>query len=118
MITINSVNLKASIVKGDSGIINVSNGTRGFLMGDTIYFTVKKVLDSEEDGNTVITKTIDTFNDDDTCTIEIDADDTKDLEVRWYYYDIVFKDKDGGVNTLIQDYTEPNFEIRLGVTNG
>lgn len=34
MITINSVNLKASIVKGDSGIINVSNWTRHIIINE------------------------------------------------------------------------------------
>ena len=115
MIAINQVNLNASIIRGDSGIITVSNSTRHFETGDTVTLTVKKSL---ADVIPLISKEVISFNVDGTCTIEIEPNDTKDLDCGTYYYDINWIDENDVTNTLVKDTKTPTFEIKLGATNG
>lgn len=115
MIAINPTNLNASMVKGDSGVINISNSARNFETGDKVTFTVKKELTDTE---SLISIVVEDFNIDGTCTIDIPALETDTLPVDTYFYDIVWEDSDGNINTLVKNCDMPTLKIKQGVTNG
>lgn len=91
-----------SMIRGDSEsfAVNAIDGDGvqlPFEFGDTIYFTVKDNVSTEEKR---IQKVITTFVDGE-ASIEILPEDTKNLYVREYVYDIQWNKADGTVRTII-----------------
>lgn len=91
-----------SMVRGDTENIFIAftneTGTPiPFVTGDTIYFTVKKSVDTTEK---VMQKIITEFQDG-KAVVGISHNDTKDLDYGCYYYDIQYTMLDGTVKTII-----------------
>ena len=93
--TVNGKNL--SMVRGDTESITVSLKGYALAEGDAITFTVRE--DAESD--IVLQKTVTEFFDN-TASIFIDNEDTKDLEFGSYVYDIQLKYRDGYIRTLVK----------------
>lgn len=91
-----------SMIRGDSESIVLSLKKDGniipFNQGDTVYFTVKESSATEK---IALQKIITEFNEDGTCIIEIEPEDTKRLSFRSYVYDIQLTDSNGRVTTII-----------------
>lgn len=91
-----------TMIRGDSETIVLSlkrdDVIIPFNQGDTVYFTVKRIYDTED---LALQKIITEFNEDGNCIIEIEPKDTKKLEFRSYVYDIQLTDSNGRVTTII-----------------
>ena len=104
-----------TMVRGDSETITVScvdgNGNAvQFIEGDTIYFTIKKTIDTAEK---ILQKVIKEFIDG-SAIIEIEHADTANIEPGTYMYDIQYNDQFGKVSTIIK----PNlFKIEGDITH-
>jgi len=114
MIAIND-DLQIKMFIGDTGSITLGiskNGTAySFIVGDTVYFSVKKTLNQTTYD---IQKTITTFSDG-KAIILIEPDDTNELSTGNYFYDIEYVDGDGIVNTLVNEVER--FVLLGGVKN-
>ena len=91
-----------AMIRGDTETIKVScKDAKGvdvpFKDGDTLYFTVKSSVDTEE---VKMQKVITEFPDG-VAYINILPDDTKSMSFRSYYYDIQLTRADGTVKTII-----------------
>jgi hypothetical protein len=90
------------MVRGDSESIALSIKRDyviiPFKQGDTVYFTVKISANIED---IALQKIITEFNEDGSCIIEIEPEDTKELKFRSYVYDIQLTDSNGRVTTII-----------------
>ena len=91
-----------SMIRGDTETIKVScKDAQGVDVpledGDTLYFTVKYSVDTEEKK---LQKVITEFPDG-IAYINISPDDTKSMNFRNYYYDIQLTRVDGTVKTII-----------------
>lgn len=97
---VNGSNL--TMIRGDSESIVLSlkrdDVIIPFNQGDTVYFTVKRRYSTED---ITLQKIITEFNEDGNCIIEIEPEDTKELEFRSYVYDIQLTDSNGRVTTII-----------------
>lgn len=71
-----------------------------FIKGDTLYFTVKRSVNTERKA---IQKKVDLFasSKDGEVSINIDPEDTSNLDYGDYVYDIQFNKYDGTVKTII-----------------
>ncbi len=101
---VNGTNI--SMIRGDSEGISVSvENSSGLpeplLIGDTIYFTVKKSTRTEEK---VLQKIITEFQDG-VALITLDPVDTKHLQFGTYVYDIQLTRANGSVKTIIPPST-------------
>ena len=106
-------NTEIYITRGDSANISVSMQENGqlvpFEVGDTVYFTVKENVNTEQ---TKIQKVITTFTDG-KAEIKIDPLDTKLLPYASYVYDVQINFDSGEVTTII----EPSlFKVESEVT--
>lgn len=94
-------NSSMTMIRGDTEAFYVSckeNGaTRSFIAGDKVYFTVKKYASSSE---IILQKIIDSFTDG-KALIEISPENTSELEIAEYVYDIQITFKDGMVKTVM-----------------
>lgn len=91
-----------TMIRGDTEIIKVScKDAQGvnvpFKDGDTLYFTVKTSVSTEEK---VMQKVITEFSDG-VAYINILPEDTKSMSFGTYYYDIQLTRADGTVKTII-----------------
>lgn len=94
-----------SLIRGDTDSFTVEMQEAGdppvkldLLPGDIVYFTVKKSPDVEA---IVFQKVVTVFNDG-RAEMFISHNDTKDLPIRTYYYDIqINRASDGSVTTVI-----------------
>lgn len=98
-----------SMTRGDNAsfdiVMRLGDTIKDFEEGDTVYFTVKKDLDSEKELQKVIT----TF-DEGKAVVEVLPKDTKEMVFGKYTYDIQLTDKHGVVTTIIK----PNVFILEG----
>lgn len=89
------------MIRGDTESITVSLRDNGveipFEVGDTLYMTVKESVDVVEKQFQIVVKD---FNEG-KAVIEIDPDDTKEMEFGNYVYDIQLTTSDGNVTTII-----------------
>lgn len=85
------------IIQGDTGILKVTIDEYYLSNGDEIVFTVidKNPL------RTIIEKRINTFTPEGSAIIELEPDDTRELDLKTYYYDIQFTGIDGRVDTIV-----------------
>jgi hypothetical protein len=91
------------LTRGDSAAITIScedqdGDERDFVVGDTVYFTVKKSTRTTEK---VFQKVITTFTPEATAVAEIIPADTASLHYGTYYYDVQLTTVDGKKITLI-----------------
>ena len=103
-------NNKITMINGDTGILNLKVSNHILKDGDRVTLTVKATLDAKP----LISKTIDTFNEDGTCSIVLDPMDTVSLKAGTYIYDIQLNLADGRVDTIIGPVA---FTIIRGVTD-
>ena len=87
-----------TLTRGDTGIFNISLKTKNGKAytpqeGDSLRFALGKNWGKD----TLFTKNIPL----DTCVLEIEPQDTKDLEFKTYKYDIEFTDAHGHVSTIL-----------------
>ena len=91
-----------TMTRGDSESITISvvneDGTKNLLeVGDTIYFTVKKNINTDEK---IMQKVITHFTNN-VAIIEIEPIDTDNLDFGDYVYDVQLTKSDGKVMTII-----------------
>ena len=113
MIKINSFNLDAEMVIGDTGTFSLTPkiDDKAFLDdGDTVYFTVRKLIDKS-----IIMQKVITEFEDGKCTITINPGDTEFLEPDNYIYDLKLVRGDGTVDTLIPNNPYAHFSLKKGV---
>lgn len=113
MIKINPINLDAEMVIGDTGSFSFTPkiDKETFLdNGDTVYFTVRKLLDK----SIIIQKIITTF-DKGKCEITINPSDTTNLNEDNYIYDLKLVRSDGTVDSLIPNRPYAYFSLKKGV---
>ena len=95
-----------SMVRGDSEQITVSarlNDAQGtpvpFANGDVVYFTVKTNTNTAQKS---LQKEVRVFDEEGKADIQINPDDTKNLECRTYQYDVQVTWANGEVTTIIK----------------
>ena len=113
MIKINPINLDAEMVIGDTGTFSFTPkiNKEAFLSnGDTIYFTIRKLIDK----SIILQKTITSFEDG-KCEVIINPDDTKNLDEDNYIYDLKLVRGDGTVDSLIPNRPYAYFSLKKGV---
>ena len=101
---VNMANNALSITRGDSGALCVrrrwSDGEDyPFSQGDILRFTVKS---APGEGASLIQKTVTQFSQDGSALIQIDPQDTADLDFLPYWYDVEHTDRSGAVTTLVK----------------
>ena len=107
------------MVKRDTGPIAIRpkiKGTDEYLLTDgaTLYFTLRKLQDSS-----IILKKEATEFEDGIGVITIETEDTQDLDVGTYVYDLVMIRADGTRDTLIPEGRDSlYFVIKKGVKQG
>jgi len=92
-----------SMTRGDSETITISctntdSQAIPFVEGDTVYLTMKKSVGNMEK---ILQKIITVFING-RAIIELNPEDTKNLEVRSYVYDIQLTRASGSVTTLVK----------------
>lgn len=115
MIKIDNRSLDIFIVQGDTGPFTVGIKNYTLKEGDIINFSVK--ADLNPDTPYSIHKSVSSFTEDGKAEIIIEPDDTQNLGLGKYYYDIEWTTSDGQVNTVIP-CGSAEFRIMPGVTNG
>lgn len=113
MIKINPINLDAEMVIGDTGSFSFTpkiNKEKFLSNGDTVYFTIRKLLDKS-----IIMQKIITDFEDGTCTITINPEDTSIMEEDNYIYDLKLIRSDGTVDSLIPNRPYAYFSLKRGV---
>jgi hypothetical protein len=115
MIKFNQNNLDAEMVIGDTGAFSFNvkvNGESALKSGDTVYFTVRKLIDN----SIVIQKTITDFPDG-ICNILINPTDTSNLTTDDdnYIYDLKLVRSTGEVDSLIPNRPFAYFSLKRGV---
>lgn len=113
MIKFNQNNLDAEMVINDTGAFSFKvniNGESILQTGDTVYMTIRKLIDN----SIIIQKTITEFNDG-MCEIIIEPDDTKYLEEDNYIYDLKLVRGDGTIDSLIPNRPFAYFSLKRGV---
>lgn len=113
MIKISPVNLDAEMVIGDTGTFSFTPkiNEEAFLKdGDTVYFTIRKLIDK----SIILQKTITSFENG-ACTITINPSDTTNLEEDNYIYDLKLVRGDGTVDSLIPNRPYAYFSLKRGV---
>ncbi len=94
---------KIRMIRGDSEAMTVilrdaDHNSIPFEDGDTVYFTVKENSHTAEK---LVWKKIQSFSNEGIAHIDIDPEDTKDLNYGRYVYDVQVTFKDGTVKTII-----------------
>lgn len=108
------VGTNISMIKGDTETIKVvvkdkSGALVPLMDGDTVYFTVKTSISVEQITlQKVITEFVDGI-----ALIPIARDDTKNLMVRSYFYDIQLVRSNGDIKTIIPP---SQFNLNGGIT--
>lgn len=113
MIKINPINLDAEMVIGDTGSFSFTPkiNKEAFLSdGDTVYFTVRKLIDKS-----IIMQKIVTEFENGACSITIEPEDTNILEADNYIYDLKLVRSDGTVDSLIPNRPYAYFSLKKGV---
>lgn len=113
MIKINPISLDAEMVIGDTGTFSFTPkiNKEAFLTdGDTVYFTVRKLLDKS-----VIMQKIITEFENGSCQVTINPDDTNILNEGNYIYDLKLIRADGTVDSLIPNKPYAYFALKKGV---
>ena len=115
MIKFNQNNLDAEMVIGDTGAFSFKvnlNGQNALNDGDTIYFTIRKVIDN----SILIQKTITEFPNG-ICNIIIDPSDTSNITTDDdnYIYDLKLVRATGEVDSLIPNRPFAYFSLKRGV---
>ena len=113
MIKFNETNLDAEMVIGDTGTFSLSikiNNEQMLKTGDTVYFTLRKLIDQ----SIILQKTITEFEDG-VCQITLEAEETGVLEEGNYLYDLKLVREDGTVDSLIPNRPFAYFIMKRGV---
>lgn len=113
MIKINPINLDAEMVIGDTGTFGFTpkiNKEPFLKSGDTVYFTVRKLLDK----SIIMQKVITSFENGE-CEIIINPEDTYSLNEDNYIYDLKLVRSDGTVDSLIPNRPYAYFSLKKGV---
>lgn len=81
------------------GVLYKRNGVVTSLVGATVRFTMKtrEFDDNVTDSDAILKKNITDGTAEGTATIEIEPDDTAEIEPRTYYYDIKVEQADGKI---------------------
>lgn len=114
MLRIDNRTLEMSMVQGDTGPFTVGINNVTLSDGDIINFSVKSDLSPATPYS--IQKEISSFNTDGKAEVIIEPDDTKNLDIGQYYYDIEWTTSSGEVNTLMPN-GYASFVLKVGVTN-
>ena len=106
---VNGYNLR--MTRGDSETIHIScenaDGTpHPFQSGDTVYFTVKKDVNTAE---ILLQKIITIFTETGAAQVELAPQDTRGLSYGGYKYDVQLSCADGQVKTIV-----PPNDFRIG----
>lgn len=113
--------MSIAIPRGDSASIIISctkkiDGDvvkdRPFVDGDTVYFTVKSSIHTED----VLLQKICTQFDEGKAIMEINPEDTRELKYGKYFYDVQLIDKDDNVITIIKYNKSTRFIIEGEIT--
>lgn len=115
MIKFNQNNLDAEMVIGDTGAFSFNvkiNGESALKSGDTVYFTVRKLID-----NSIVIQKIITEFPDGMCNIVIEPTDTSNLTTDDdnYIYDLKLIRETGEVDSLIPNRPFAYFSLKRGV---
>lgn len=115
MIKFNQNNLDAEMVIGDTGAFSFNvkiNGESVLKSGDTVYFTVRKLID-----NSIVIQKIITEFPDGMCNIVIEPTDTSNLTTDDdnYIYDLKLIRETGEVDSLIPNRPFAYFSLKRGV---
>ena len=114
MIKISPVNLDAEMVIGTTGTFSFNvklNGENILKDVDTIYFTLRKLID-----NSIILQKVITEFPDGICTISIEPVDTLNIvSDDNYIYDIQLVRFDGTIDSLIPNRPFAYFSLKRGV---
>lgn len=113
MIKINPINLDAEMVINDTGTFSFTPKIDGepFLKdGDTVYFTLRKLIDK----SVIMQKAITEF-DNGSCEIVINPSDTVNLDEDNYIYDLKLIRSDGTIDSLIPNRPYAYFSLKRGV---
>ena len=111
------MNNTITVIRGDDISLSVTfkdeNDTPIDITGYTIFFTVKKNLDGDDDSGALIAKTVTDHTSPTTgvTTISLSSNDT-DLPEDNYYYDFQTKDSSGNISSTKKGY----FVVELDVT--
>ena len=114
MIAINKNTLDMELVQGDTGtfsfsLLNKNTGESLLKDGDSIWFTLKKLVDK----SVIIQKEIREFPDG-IVTVPLTPEETSDIEKGNYIYDLKLIRKDGNVDTLNPNRPYSNFSVKKG----
>lgn len=114
MITINKNTLDMQVVQGDTGtfsfsLLNKNTGESLLKDGDSIWFTLKKLVDK----SVIIQKEIREFPDG-IVTVPLTSEETLGIEKGNYIYDLKIIRKDGNVDTLNPNRPYSNFSVKKG----
>lgn len=114
MIKFNPNSLDAEMVIGDTGSFSFNvkiNKENVLQQGDTVYFTVRKLIDN----SILIQKTITEFPDG-ICEITINPSETINISSDDnYIYDLKLVRSDGTTDSLIPNRPFANFSLKRGV---
>ena len=113
MIKFNEYNLDAEMVIGDTGTFSLAiniNKEQILKEGDTVYFTIRKLIDK----SIIIQKAITEFENG-VATITIEPEETSILNEDNYLYDLKLIRGDGTVDSLIPNRPYANFSLKRGV---
>lgn len=102
-------NNKITIIQGDTGILNLSLDNYKLGEGDVVYFTA--IIRSTKE--IVINKKIEEFLDG-VAVIYFTKEDTINLDLGTYFYDVQVNTKDGRIDTVI---TPSKFVVMEGISN-
>ena len=92
--------------------INKTNNLSMFSNGDTVYFTIRRIIG----GAALLQKTCTSFPDG-ICTIEVSPAETQALDEGNYIYDLVLHRASGEVDTLNPNRPYSNYSVKKGVKN-
>ena len=117
MVIINKDTLDMETIRGNTASFafkctNRTNNLSMFQTGDTVYFTIRKIIG----GDAILQKTCTSFPDD-ICTIEVSATETQAIDEGNYIYDLVLNRADGTVDTLNPNRKYSNYSVKKGVKN-
>lgn len=109
MFTVSNLDNRIKVIRGDTGILDLTLDNYQLKDGDKVYFTVKKDYASEE---SLIFKEVTSFSDGKAKFI-FTKEDTN-LEIGTYLYDVQCNLADGRVDTVI---TASKFQVLGGITD-
>jgi len=117
MVIINKDTLDMETIRGNTASFafkctNKINRLSMFSDGDTVYFTIRKIIG----GNAILQKTCTEFPDD-ICTIEVSPAETQALDEGNYIYDLILHRAGGEVDTLNPNRKYSNYSVKKGVKN-